>query len=330
MNKIVLLLLLLGLTTSCFEKKDSQQVTIGTGSTAGIYYPTGKELSSLLEEILKTKNIKVKYKSTGGSVYNIHAVLSGDLEFGIAQSDKQYLAWNGLKEWTKKGPQKNLRSVFSIHPESILLLASIESGIYKVIDLVGKKVNLGNPGSGQLGNAMDVLKAYGLNETNLVPEYLNGKEATERFLNNRIDAFFYTIGNPNEVILKMIEQKKKFRIVPLESISVSRLVDKYSYYVEITIPKSVYPDILDMDLKTFGVKATLITSREVSENLVYMLTKAVFENFEKFKTSHPSMGGLTIKNCLLGLTAPIHKGALKYYKEAGLLKYIPQELILKE
>jgi len=325
--KIVLTMMLSFLVTACFILSNDKVIKIGTGSTAGIYYPTGKEIASLLETILNEENVKVDYISTGGSVYNIHAVLSGDMDFGIAQSDKQYLAWNGFGEWEKKGPQKKLRSIFSIHPESVLLIASQESGIYKTIDLVGKKVNLGNPGSGQLGNAMDVLEAYGLSEKNIIPEYLNASEATERFLKNRIDAFFYTIGNPNDVVLDIVKKNKKINIVPLDSVSISRLVDKYSYYVEVEIPQKIYPQVLNMDLKTFGVKATLVTSSDVDEHLVYLLTKAVFDNFEKFKKSHPSHENLTIENCLMGLTAPIHAGALKYYNEKNLTRFIPSELI---
>jgi len=323
----IMLMILSFLVTSCFLIKNEKIIKIGTGSTAGIYYPTGKEISSLLETILNEEHVKVDYISTGGSVYNIHAVLSGDMEFGIAQSDKQYLAWNGFGEWEKKGPQKKLRSVFSIHPESVLLIASLESGIYKTIDLVGKKVNLGNPGSGQLGNAIDVLEAYGLSEKNIIPEYLNASEATERFLNSRIDAFFYTIGNPNDVVLDIIKRNKKINIVPLDSVSISRLVDTHSYYVEVEIPQKIYPAVLSTDIKTFGVKATLVTSTDVDNHLVYKLTKAVFDNFERFKKSHPSHENLTIENCLMGLTAPIHAGALKYYNEKNLTRFIPSELI---
>jgi len=315
------------LVSSCLFLNNDRVIKIGTGSTAGIYYPTGKEISSLLETILHKEHVKVDYVSTGGSVYNIHAVLSGDMEFGIAQSDKQYLAWNGFGEWEKKGRQTKLRSVFSIHPESVLLIASLESGIYKTIDLVGKRVNLGNPGSGQLGNAMDVLEAYGLSEKNIIPEYLNASEAYERFLKNRIDAFFYTIGNPNDMVLNIVKQNKKINIIPLDSVSISRLVDKHSYYVEVEVPKKIYPTVLDTALKTFGVKATLVTSSDVDNHLVYLLTKAVFDNFERFKKSHPSHENLTVENCLMGLTAPIHPGALQYYNEKNLTRFIPSELI---
>lgn len=161
--------------TGC-KPKDVQFVTIGTGSVTGIYYPTGGAIARMINKRARVYRIKATVESTGGSVYNVNAVLRGDLDFGTVQSDRQYQAFHGLAEWADRGPQTELRSVFSIHPESITLVASKDSGIETVEDLKGKRVNLGNIGSGHLQNAKDVLAAAGLTEQDLDAEYVRALE----------------------------------------------------------------------------------------------------------------------------------------------------------
>ena len=269
-------------------------------------------------------------ESTGGSVYNINAVLSGDLDFGICQSDRQYEAWYGLAEWKNKGPQKNLRSVFSLHPESITLVASVKSGIKSVADLKGKRVNLGNPGSGQLQNSKDILKAFGISLKDITPEYVKAVEAPGLLQDGRIDAFFYTVGHPNGNIKEATSGRIKVRIVPISGPAVDKLLKSHPYYAKAEIPvKEFYPMAANTqkDVWTVGVKATVVTSKKEPANIVYAITKEVFENLDTFKKLHPAFEILTKKNMLEGMTAPIHRGALKYYKESGLIKYIPKKLI---
>ncbi len=305
-------------------------VTIGTGGVTGVYYPAGGAISKMVNKKFKEYGIKMTVESTGGSVYNINAVLSGDLDFGICQSDRQYEAWYGLAEWKNKGPQKNLRSVFSLHPESITLVASVKSGIKSVADLKGKRVNLGNPGSGQLQNSKDILKAFGISLKDITPEYVKAVEAPGLLQDGRIDAFFYTVGHPNGNIKEATSGRIKVRIVPISGPAVDKLLKSHPYYAKAEIPvKEFYPMAANTqkDVWTVGVKATVVTSKKEPANIVYAITKEVFENIDTFKKLHPAFEVLTKKNMLEGLTAPIHRGALKYYKESGLIKYIPKKLI---
>lgn len=304
-------------------------VTIGTGGVTGVYYPTGGAISRVVNQKSAEYGIKATVESTGGSVYNINAVLAGDLEFGVAQSDRQYQAYNGEAEWAERGPQEKLRAVFSIHPESITLIASEASGINSVEDLKGKIVNIGNPGSGQLQNSKDVLEAAGLTEEDIKAEYAKAVEAPGLLQDERIDAFFYTVGHPNGNIKEATSGRIKVKIVPIVGPSVEKLIAKYSYYAESVIAISNYPTAANEgDVESVGVKATFVTSSDVSDDVVYAVTKEVFDNFDEFKKLHPAYSVLTKESMLKGLSAPIHPGALKYYKETGLDQYIKPELMM--
>ena len=178
--------------------KTTKFVTIGTGGITGVYYPTGGAIAKIVNKKKDQYGIRCTVESTGGSVFNVNAVMAGDLEFGVVQSDRQFQAINGLKEWKEKGAQKDLRAVFSIHPESVTLLAAVDAGINSFADLKGKRVNIGNPGSGQRGNSMDALKAAGLDYTkDLKAEEVKAAEAPGLLQDDRIDAFFYTVGHPS-------------------------------------------------------------------------------------------------------------------------------------
>lgn len=320
----VVLCILLG---GCKEKTTSF-VTIGTGGVTGVYYPTGGAISRMVNKKFEEYNIKATVESTSGSVFNINAVLTGDLDFGVAQSDRQYQAYNGLVEWAGTGKQTGLRSVFSIHPESITLVASAKSNIDGIRDLKGKRVNLGNPGSGQLQNSRDVVRAAGLSEKDLSAEHVKAVEAPGLLQDERLDAFFYTVGHPAGNIKEATSGRIKVRIVPIKGTGIDKLLEKHSYYARSTIPRSFYPLALNTDdIETIGVKATFVTSKNVDEKIVYAITKEVFENLEDFKSLHPAYQVLTKENMLQGLSAPIHKGALKYYREVGLDKHINPELI---
>jgi len=312
------------------KSRKTKFVTIGTGAVTGIYYPTGGAISQMVNKKYDEYGIKATVESTGGSVFNVNAVLNGDLEFGIVQSDRQYQAYNGLAEWSKAGKQTDLRSVFSVHPESITLIASGKSGIREVKDLKGKRVNLGNPGSGSLQNSMDVLKAAGLSEKqDFSAEYVKAVEAPGLLQDERIDAFFYTVGHPNGNIKEATSGRIKVFIVPIEGPDIDKMLENYSYYAKSTIPCSFYPSALNTeDIQTIGVKTTFVTSKQVDDDIVYAITKEVFENIEDFKLLHPAYQVLTKESMLEGLSAPVHKGALKYYKQVGLDKHIDTKLII--
>lgn len=310
------------------KRKGTQFVNIGTGSVTGIYYPTGGAISQMINREFKQYGIKATVESTSGSVYNVNAVLQGDLDFGVVQSDRQYQAYHGRAEWADKGPQTDLRSLFSIHPESITLVASDRSGVRAVKDLRGKRVNLGNIGSGHLQNSRDVLTAAGLTEEDLAAEHVRALEAPGLLQDGRIDAFFYTVGHPNSSIEEATFGRVKVRLIPIENQVAERLLETYPYYAQSVIPHEHYPKALnDKDVPSIGVKTTFVTSAATAENVVYAITREVFENFEDFKQLHPAYKGLTRLDLFEGLSAPLHAGALKYYKEAGLDEHIKPELI---
>jgi hypothetical protein len=297
-------------------------VTIGTGGITGVYYPTGGAICRIVNKKRKVYGIRCTVESTGGSVFNVNAIMAGDLEFGVVQSDRQFQAMKGLAEWKEKGPQKDLRAVFTIHPESITLVAADDAGIKSINDLRGKRVNIGNPGSGQRQNSIDGLTNAGINyKKDLKAEGVKAAEAPGLLQDGRIDAFFYTVGHPSGAIKEATAGRRKVHFVSITK--VDKLLKKYPYYAKAVIPIKLYPGSTNTkDVQTFGVKATFVTSAKVPDRMVYAITKEVFDNFESFKKLHPAYQVLTKQNMLEGMSAPIHPGAMKYYKESGLDKYL--------
>ena len=295
-------------------------VTIGTGGVTGVYYPTGGAVSKIVNKKRKQYNLRVTVESTAGSVFNINAMMAGDLEFGVVQSDRQWQAYTGKADWKDKGPQKDLRAICSFHAEPVYLVAGDDSGIEKFMDLKGKHVNIGNPGSGQRGNAVDALTACGIDwKKDMRAEGIRSAEAPKMLQDGRIDAFFLTIGTPSGNIKEATAGKRKVHLVPVEGPCIDKLVAKWPYYAKTTIPMKFYPMATNKDdVSTFAVKATFCTSAKVPDDIVYAITKEVFDNLEAFKKLHPAYEFLTKKTMLEALSAPIHPGAMKYYKEAGL------------
>jgi len=295
--------------------------TIGTGGVTGVYYPTGGAIARIVNQKKDEYGMRLTVESTGGSVFNINAIMAGDLEFGVVQSDRQYQAYNGSpnSEWDGN-PQKDLRSVFAIHPESVTLLAAVDAGIKTIQDLKGKVVNIGNPGSGQRQNSIDALDAVGINyETDLQAESLKAAEAPGMLQDGRIDAFFYTVGHPSGAFKEATSGTRKVRFIAIEL--PESFYEKFPYYAPSIVPVvENYPGAdNDADVPSFGVKATFVTSAKIPEEDVYHLVKEIFENFDEFKSLHPAYSVLTKENMLQGLSAPLHPGAIKYYKEAGLM-----------
>ena len=298
-------------------------VTIGTGGVTGVYYVVGGAVGKIVNQKKDVYNLRVTVESTGGSVFNVNAVMAGDLEFGVVQSDRQFQAVKGEKEWKDLGPQKDLRAICSFHPESVVLIAGDDTGIEKFADLKGKHVNIGNPGSGQRGNSIDAFEACGINwEKDLRAEGLKADESAKMLNDGRIDAFFYTVGHPNGSIKEATSGgSRKVHFVPIEGKCIDDLIAKYPYYAKAYIPVKHYAMARNKeDSPTFAVKATFCTSAKVSDDVVYAITKAIFDNLEELKGLHPAFEMLKKEEMLQALSAPIHPGALKYYKEAGLIK----------
>jgi hypothetical protein len=237
------------------------------------------------------------------------------LDFGVAQSDRNFEAFRGRGDWEGK-PMEDLRSVFSMHPETVLLVTRADAGINSVSDLKGKTVNIGNPGSGQRGNAEDVLRLYGIDkEKDIDAQGLQQQEASRALVDRKIDAFFYTVGNPSAAIEEPANSTE-IKIIPINDAAIYGFVDERPYYVMTTIPAGTYKGV-DEDIETYAVTATVVTSANASEEMIYDTVKTVFENLDELKATHAAFRVLEPKAMLKGLTAPLHVGAEKYYKERG-------------
>ncbi|QDG79752.1 TAXI family TRAP transporter solute-binding subunit [Labrenzia sp. PHM005] len=292
-------------------------ITIGTGGVTGVYYPTGGAICRLVNKGRKEHGIRCSVESTGGSVYNINTIREGELEFGVAQSDWQYHAYKGTSKFEDKGAFEDLRAVFSVHPEPFTVVARADSGVKNFADLKGKRVNIGNPGSGQRGTMEVLMEGMGwtTDDFELATE-LKAAEQSAALCDNQIDAMVYTVGHPSGSIQEATTACDSV-LVTVDGAAVDKLVADNSYYRTATIPGGMYRGN-DSDTGTFGVGATFVTSAKVSEDTVYTLVKSVFENFDAFKKLHPAFANLKPEEMAQdGLSAPLHPGAAKYYKEKG-------------
>ncbi|MCV6597624.1 MAG: TAXI family TRAP transporter solute-binding subunit [Mangrovicoccus sp.] len=294
--------------------------TIGTGGVTGVYYPTGGAICRLVNKGRKEHGLRCSVESTGGSVYNINTIRAGELEFGVAQSDWQYHAYNGTSRFEESGPFEGLRAVFSVHPEPFTVVARADSGIASLEDLKGKRVNIGNPGSGQRGTMEVVMGAMGWSSDDFaLATELKAAEQSAALCDNQIDAMVYTVGHPSGSIQEATTACDSV-LVEISGEAIDGLVADNSFYRTATIPGGMYRGS-DADVQTFGVGATFVSSADVSDETVYQLVKAVFENFDDFTKLHPAFANLKKEEMVSdGLSAPLHPGAEKYYKEAGLIE----------
>jgi TRAP transporter TAXI family solute receptor len=300
--------------------QDQQFVSIGTGGVTGVYYPTGGAICRMLAKTRAEHGLRCGVASSGGSVYNVNAVRSGELEVGVAQSDVQFKAFNGEGSFAEQGANPDLRSVFSIHPEPFTVVARADAGITNFEDLKGKRVNVGNPGSGQRDTMEVLMNALGwtMGDFALTSE-LQAAEQSQALCDNNIDAMVYTVGHPSGSIQEATTACDSV-LVNVAGDVVDQLVADNPYYRIATIPGGMYRGT-DADVQTFGVGATLVTSAAVSEDVVYALVKAVFSDMDQFRGLHPAFANLDPKEMANdGLSAPLHPGAEKYFREAGLIE----------
>lgn len=294
-------------------------ITIGTGGVTGVYYPTGGAICRLVNKQRKEHGIRCSVESTGGSVYNLNAIRAGELDMGVAQSDWQYHAYHGTSKFEDQGANKDLRAVFSVHPEPFTVVARADAGISNFMDLKGKRVNIGNPGSGQRGTMEVVMNALGWDKGSFaLASELKSAEQSSALCDNKIDAMVFTVGHPSGSI-KEATTSCDSKLVNVTGGEIDKLVGDNAYYRHATIPGGMYRGN-DGDTKTFGVGATFVSSTNADPDTVYQVVKAVFENFDTFKKLHPAFGNLKKEEMVKdGLSAPLHDGAMKYYKEAGLM-----------
>ncbi|MES9904876.1 MAG: TAXI family TRAP transporter solute-binding subunit [Sedimenticola sp.] len=294
-------------------------ITIGTGGVTGVYYPTGGSICRLVNKNRKSHGIRCSVESTGGSVYNLNTIRAGELDMGVAQSDWQYHAYNGTSKFKDKGANKELRSVFSVHPEPFTVVARADSGIKDFTDLKGKRVNIGNPGSGQRGTMQVVMEALGWTKADFsLASELKSAEQSKALCDNKIDAMVFTVGHPSGSI-KEATTTCDTVLVNVTGPAIDKLVADNDYYRVATIPGGMYRGN-DKDTMTFGVGATFVSSTNAPTDTVYQVVKAVFDNFDSFRKLHPAFANLKKAQMVKdGLSAPVHDGAAKYYKEAGLM-----------
>jgi len=294
-------------------------VTIGTGGVTGVYYPTGGAICRLVNKNRNKHGIRCSTESTGGSVFNLNTIRAGDLDMGVAQSDWQYHAYHGSSKFKDKGANRELRAIFSVHPEPFTVVARVDSGIRNFGDLKGKRVNVGNPGSGQRGTMEVLMEALGweMSDFALASE-LKSSEQSMALCDNKIDAMVFTVGHPSGSIKEATTSCDSV-LVNVTGSAVDMLVAENDFYRTATIPGGMYSGNAN-DTKTFGVGATFVTSTRTPEDVIYQVVKAVFENFDSFRKFHPAFRNLDKKQMIKdGLSAPLHAGAVKYYKEAGLM-----------
>ncbi|MTH96983.1 TAXI family TRAP transporter solute-binding subunit [Roseibium sp. RKSG952] len=295
---------------------EQQFISIGTGGVTGVYYPTGGAICRLVNKNRKEHGIRCSVESTGGSIYNINTIKAGELEFGVAQSDWQHHAYNGTSKFEDAGPYDKLRAVFSVHPEPVTILARKDAGVSNITDLKGTRLNIGNAGSGQRGTWEVIEGALGWERDDLkLAAELKSAETGQALCDNKIDAYFWTVGHPSALTQETISSCEAV-LVNAEGPEIDKLVAERPYYRKATIPAGMYNN--EEDINTFGVGATFVTSADVPDEVVYTLVKSVFEDFDSFKKLHPAFANLTEEEMIKdSLSAPLHPGAQKYYEERG-------------
>jgi len=298
-------------------------ITIGTGGPTGVYFVVGNSICRMVHKEAaegrkqgRQHGIRCAAPSTGGSVYNIGNIKEGELDFAVAQSDLQYHAYNGTGIF-KDNKFEKLRSVFSVHPEPFHIIVGKNSGINNWADLKGKRVNIGNPGSGQRGTMEVLMEAHGttVDDFQSATE-LTSTEQSKALCDGKIDAYGFTVGVPNASVAVATDGCGA-RIIDLNSSVETNLVAQNPFYAFATIPKATYKTSV-AQVTTFGVMATFVTSAEQPGDVVYEVVRAVFQNLDDFRELHPAFANLDPARMITdGLSAPLHPGAVKYYKEKG-------------
>lgn len=315
MKNILKISLLTILSTPLFS---ADFITIGTGGVTGTYYPTGSAICKFVNQYKKESKIRCSVESTDGSLYNLDAIKNGDLDFGIVQSDIVYQASKGAGVF-KDAKFSKLKSVMAIYPELLTLVTKKDANINNLLDIKGKRINLGNSGSGNETTTLTLFDEVGIKKSDLKEAATFGaSEMPDALKNNKIDGYFYMVGHPT-INIKDAANFSEIRIISIEDNILNSLINKYPYFAKADIKAGTYKG-QNIDVSTFGVKAVLVTNENMDDNIVYFLVKAILENFDEFKKLHPAYANITKESLLNGLSAPLHDGAKRYFKEVGLIK----------
>jgi TRAP transporter TAXI family solute receptor len=313
MKRILALLMVVALVFSFAACGGTTTMTMGTGSPTGTYYAYGGILGQYIKN---NANIAVNAVSTGGSKDNIQGIDVGDYQLGTVQSDVMDYAWNGTRSFEKDGKVESFRTVAGLYAEAVQLI-TVNPEIKSVADLKGKKVSIGAPGSGVYFNAIDVLSAAGIAETDIKPQYQNFDESADALKDGKIDAAFIVAGAPTPAITELSMTNTNTRIVPIDGAFAEKLMKDNTFYSVYKIPANTYSNQTE-EISTVTVKATLIVSADANVEEVYNLTAALFDNIEAISKEHAKGAELSLQNATEGLTVPFHAGAAKYFKEKGI------------
>jgi uncharacterized protein len=289
---------------------------IGTGGTAGTYYPVG----GMIANAVSAGNIVSTAVASNGSVANVNAIVGGAAESGFVQADVAAWAYTGTGLWEGRGKVEELRSIANLYPESIHLVVRKGLGIKTVADLKGRKVSIDEPGSGTIINARAILGAYGLKDADIKAEFVKPNQAADKMKDGSIDAFFFTGGFPASAITELATSGPGIELVAIDGAARDALRKQLPFFAEDEIPAGIYKDI--GAVKTVSVGAQWVTSSKMSNDLVYEITKAMWSDKSRvaLDSGHAKGKAITKATALNGLGAPLHPGAEKFYKEAGLLK----------
>lgn len=292
-------------------------VTIGTGGVTGVYYVAGGAICRLMNKERAKHGIRCSVESTAASVYNINTIKAGELDFGVAQSDVEYNAVKGLAQFKESGPHGDLRAVFSVFPEALMVVSRKEANVKKFEDFKGKRFNVGNPGSGTRSTIDMLMANMGMKTSDFtLTSELKPDEHGAALCDNKIDGFSFVVASPAANIQDPTTTCGA-KLVNITGPGVDKLIKDYPYFAYATIPGGMYPNNPE-PIKTFGVVASFVTSAKVPDDVVFAMVSAVFDNFEEFKKLHPALANLDPKDMIKnGMSAPLHPGAVKYYKQKG-------------
>ncbi len=317
-NRILKAAFFLILANPFYVSHAEEFISVGTGNITGIYYPAGSNICRFLNKNRKDHGIRCSVAATSGSIHNLDSLAKGSLDFVIVQSDLQFKNYRG-EDIYEDNANPELRSVFSLHDDAFTIVSRKDAQIRNFSDLKNKKIYLGNEGSGSRLTMQILMKFKGWDASDIIDTVnFKSRNYSDALCSGEIDAIVYSSGNPNGLIQETATSCDTF-IVPVEGKEIDELIEHFSYYSKTEIPGGLYAGN-PYDIKTFGFKATLVTKSSTDEKIVYNLVKSVFDNFDAFKKTLPVFRDLDMKKMIsTGNTAPLHEGAVRFYKEKGLL-----------
>ena len=316
---LILMMVFSGAVTVTVQAEE-ELLTIGTGNMAGVYYPVGTAIANLINKNTDNHGLHCTAQATGASVFNVVALRSGELNMGIVQSDIQHYAYTGTgpEQFVNAGPDKELRVLLTLYNEAFTLVVRTDAGINSYDDLAGKRVNIGDTGSGNRSTMELLMKEYGWTPNTFKPAtYFRAAEMADKLCNNDIDAFVYVVGHPNASI-KKVAATCEIRVIPVSGPTVDAFIKKYPFYTTAIVPAGMYRNN-PVPVQTFGPAATLMCNSSMSDETAYQIVKTIFKNMDQLRNLHEVFSYMELEDMVCGNTAPFHPGAIRYFKEIGLM-----------